>query len=64
MSVCPSGAAVATMLPATVPPALGRSSTTTCWPHVSLNFGPTVRARMSAALPGVNGTIMRIGREG
>jgi hypothetical protein len=62
--VWPSGAALATIPPATVPPALGRLSTTTCCPQASRSFGPIMRARRSLALPAVNGTTMRIGRAG
>src|SRR5258705_8968760 len=47
-----------------VPPALGRLSTTTCWPQLSIIFSPTQRARMSVWLPAENGTSMRIGLAG
>jgi hypothetical protein len=45
-------------------PALGRLSITTCCPHASVSLGPIMRASMSLALPAVNGTITRIGRDG
>jgi hypothetical protein len=64
ISVCPSGDAPATMTPATVPPALGRLSITICCPQLSSILGAIMRARMSLALPGVNGTTMRIGPVG
>ena len=44
-----------------VPPAPGRFSITTGWPHISESFWPTVRARMSVALPAVNGTTILTG---
>ncbi len=44
-----------------VPPAPARLSTTTDWFHSSLSFCPTVRARMSVALPAVNGTMIFTG---
>src|SRR5436190_11962708 len=49
------------MVPATVPPALGRLSTTTCCPQCSAILGPSKRAMMSVELPAVNGTTIRIG---
>ena len=45
-------------------PAPGRFSTITCWPHISVSFGPIVRASASVALPAPNGTMMRIGLVG
>jgi hypothetical protein len=47
-----------------MPPALGRLSTTICCPQLFVISGPIMRASRSVALPAVNGTIMRIGREG
>jgi hypothetical protein len=47
-----------------MPPALGRLSTTTCWPQLFVISEPIIRARRSVALPAVKGTIMRIGRVG
>ena len=44
-----------------VPPAPGRLSTITGWPHAALSRSPTMRAITSVALPGVNGTMIRIG---
>ncbi len=61
ISVAPSGADLATSPAPMVPPAPARLSTTTVWPHSSVSFCPTVRARMSVALPAVNGTTMRTG---
>ncbi len=49
---------------AIVPPALGRLSTTTCWPDFSVIFSPIQRASMSVWLPAANGTSMRTGRVG
>src|ERR1700704_264842 len=47
-----------------VPPAPGRFSTSTAWPSCALSFSATVRAMMSVALPGVNGTIACTGFDG
>src|SRR5436305_8391905 len=44
-----------------VPPAPGRFSTTTGCPQYSESFWPNVRARMSVALPAVNGTMIFTG---
>src|SRR3954464_10376747 len=44
-----------------VPPAPGRFSTSTGWPSAADNLSLTLRAMMSVALPGVNGTTMRTG---
>ncbi len=60
-SVKPSGADLATTPAPIVPPAPARLSMMTGWPHNSASFCPTVRARMSVALPAVNGTTMRTG---
>src|SRR3954468_10106891 len=48
----------------TTPPAPARLSTTTCCPQFSLIFEAILRAMRSLALPGVNGTMMRIGLDG
>src|SRR5688572_13550911 len=64
ISVVPSGADLATALAPIVPPAPGRFSTVTVWPHISPSFCPTVRARMSVALPAVNGTMIFTGLVG
>src|SRR5262245_36265579 len=61
ISVVPSGGDLATWLAPIVPPAPGRFSITTVWFHISLSFCPTVRARMSVALPAVNGTTIFTG---
>ena len=58
-SVWPSGAALATVCPATTPPAPGLFSITTGWPSVLAMCSPTARAVMSAAPPGALGTTMR-----
>src|SRR2546425_4471462 len=47
-----------------VPPAPGRFSTSTVCPSCTVSFSATVRAMMSVALPGVNGTIARSGFAG
>src|SRR3954471_20008250 len=44
-----------------VPPAPGRFSTSTGWPSAAASLSLTLRAMMSVALPGVNGTTMRTG---
>src|SRR5438046_3317444 len=44
-----------------VPPAPGWFSTTTGWPQYSESFWPNVRARISVALPAVNGTTILTG---
>src|SRR6266576_1819708 len=44
-----------------VPPAPGRFSMTTGCPQYSESFWPNVRARMSVALPAVNGTMILTG---
>ena len=54
----------ATMPKAMMPPALGRLSITTGRPQRSAILGLMTRAMMSVALPGVKGTMMRIGRAG
>jgi hypothetical protein len=46
------------------PPAPGRLSTTTCWPHAAVSFSPISRAITSEPSPGGLGTITRIGFEG
>src|SRR4051812_36567139 len=47
-----------------VPPAPGRFSTITGWPHAAVSRSPMSRATTSVALPAVNGTMMWIGRDG
>jgi hypothetical protein len=47
-----------------VPPPPGRFSISTGWPSCPDSFSATVRAMMSVALPGVNGTITRSGFAG
>src|SRR4051812_32723488 len=47
-----------------VPPAPGRFSTMTGWPHAALSRSPISRATTSVALPAVNGTMMRMARDG
>ena len=47
-----------------LPPAPGRFSITTGWPHFSDSFWPTMRASASEAPPGVCGTMMRTGLAG
>src|SRR6185503_2632322 len=64
ISVVPSGGDLATALAPIVPPAPGRFSITTVWPHISLSFWPIVLARMSVALPAVNGTTIFTGLVG
>jgi hypothetical protein len=45
------------------PPPPGRDSTTMIWPVVSLTFLATMRCKVSALAPGVNGMMMVIGRD-
>ena len=47
-----------------MPLAPGRVSITTCWPHCSVIFCPSMRAIVSDVPPGDQGTIMRIGFDG
>ena len=44
-----------------VPPAPARFSMITVWCQTSPSFWPTVRARMSVALPAVKGTMIFTG---
>ena len=60
-SVEPSGAARTTASVPVLPEAPGRLSTTTGRPRRSESFGPTVRAMRSMPVPGVKGTMSRIG---
>ena len=46
------------------PPAPGRLSTTTGWPHASCSFCAMPRPMMSSGPPGGNGTTKRIGLAG
>ncbi|MOA26632.1 hypothetical protein D3C78_1474400 [compost metagenome] len=62
--VWPSGSALATISPATMPPAPGLFSITTAWPSVSPIFWATTRAVTSATPPAPNGTTMRTGLVG
>ena len=55
------GAAFATIEAAMLPPAPGRFSMTTGWPHISESLGAKVRAVMSVALPGEKPTTKRTG---
>ena len=64
ISVRPSGGALATTPAPIVPPAPARFSTYTGCPHISESFCPTVRARISVALPAVNGTMIFTGLPG
>jgi len=61
ITVCPSGAALATWSAPMLPLAPGLFSTITGWPRRSESFGPTVRAMMSMPVPGVKGTTTLIG---
>src|SRR5262245_60002620 len=61
IKVVPSARDLATAPAPIVPPAPGRFSITTVWFHCSLSFWPTVRARMSVALPAVIGTTIFTG---
>src|SRR5215475_1931864 len=45
-------------------PAPGLFSITTCWPQTSESRAPTLRAMMSVAPPGTNGTMRRTKRVG
>src|SRR6516165_11691606 len=56
ISVYPSGADVASACEATTPPAPGRFSTTTDWPHILETTSPSVRARISTPPPAEYGT--------
>src|SRR4051812_10146801 len=47
-----------------MPPAPARLSITTCCPHASVKRCPIARAVKSLELPGVPGTMTRIGRAG
>src|SRR5205807_6848123 len=49
---------------ATTPPAPGRFSTTTVWPHCRDTTSPSVRARISTPPPAAYGTKMCTGLEG
>src|SRR6476620_12497635 len=60
----PSGAALATMLAATTPPAPGTFSTTNGLPKAALNLSARRRARTSGLPPGPDGAISRTGRVG
>src|SRR6185369_9941446 len=64
MMVWPSGVALSSISDATIPPALGRLSTTTCCPQLSDIFWPTRRPRKSIALPAETVTSMRMGLVG
>ena len=59
--VYPSGVDFATASAAIFPPAPGRFSTMTGWPHDSESFAPSMRASASTAPPATKGTMMRIG---
>src|SRR2546421_8625548 len=55
-SVYPSGGDLAANVAPTVPPAPGRLSTITCWPHIRLKRSVIRRAMMSGEPPAGNGT--------
>src|SRR5580698_3468657 len=56
MRVYPSGGDVTSACDATTPPAPGRFSTTTDWPHCRETTSPSVRARISTPPPAEYGT--------
>src|SRR5689334_8388182 len=58
-STCGSPFCRATYSQATLPAAPGRFSAMTCWPHSSVSFCASVRARMSEVPPGGKGMTMR-----
>src|SRR5256885_1839646 len=60
-SVCPSGADLATVSAATMPPALGLLSMMTGWPSCEASFCATTREVTSATPPAPKGTTMRMG---
>src|SRR5471032_2005235 len=62
--VVPSGAALATISAAMLPPAPGRLSMITCRPRSSPSFWPSSRASMSLGPPGVKPTTKRTGLSG
>src|SRR5450755_3954746 len=64
MRVYPSGGDVTSACDATAPPAPGRFSTTTPWPHCRDTTSPSVRARMSTAPPAAYGTKICTGFDG
>src|SRR6185503_9171847 len=64
MKVWPSGLAVAQASMPITPDAPLRLSTTTGTFQRWDSCGPSNRAQVSAVVPGVNGTMMRIGRDG
>src|ERR1700680_2633958 len=64
MSVWPSGAAVTSACEATTPPAPGRFSTMTDWPHCRETTSPSVRATISTPPPGAYGTKICTGLDG
>src|ERR1700730_599114 len=64
MRVYPSGADAASACDATTPPAPGRFSTTTLWPHCRETASPSVRARTSTAPPAAYGTKIWTGLDG
>src|SRR5882757_4789771 len=64
MRVYPSGADVTSACDATTPPAPGRFSTTTLWPHCRETTSPSVRARISTPPPAEYGTKICTGLDG
>src|SRR5260370_15044253 len=56
MRVYPSGGDATSACDATTPPAPGRVSTTTVWPHCRETTSPNVRARISTPPPAAYGT--------
>src|SRR5580698_2599460 len=64
MRVYPSGGDVTSACDATTPPAPGRFSTITDWPHCRETTSPSVRARISTPPPAAYGTKICTGLEG
>ncbi len=62
--VWPSGAACFAAITPGMPPPPARFSTATPCPHFTESRSATMRAKMSAACPGGNGTITRTGFAG
>src|SRR5580704_722902 len=64
MRVYPSGGDVTSAWDATTPPAPGRFSTTTDWPHCRETTSASVRARISTPPPAAYGTKICTGLDG
>src|SRR5688572_12543007 len=62
--VCPSGGDLATISDAIEPPAPGRLSGTTDWPHICESFVPMNRPVVSTPPPGASAITMRMDLEG